>query len=295
MTSREERRLAIFPDNWSVLVLERKTASRDQPCHPCHELPREEQLRDLGIVSPASALDFPGNSPVRGKGFFVDRQHLAPLVDRPFRTKEGERFLLISRRNAPDTMYPEECTIANQAFHLAYWDRSSRFCGTCAAPMEMIPDEMAKQCSACGATSYPRISPAVIVAVVRQGKLLLAHSHRHQGKMHSVLAGFVEAGETLEQAAAREVQEECGIAIKNIRYLASQPWPFPTALMAAFTAEYAGGEISLQDDEIVSADWFAPGEIPPEIPDAYSIARRLIERFVSDYGTPQDLQHLLRR
>ncbi|WP_018526993.1 NAD(+) diphosphatase [Alkalispirochaeta alkalica] len=295
MTSREERRLALFPDNWNLLVLEKKEVARDQARHPLHELPREEELRSLGIVSPDSALEFPSGSSLRGRASFVDRQYLAPLVDRPLRTSEGDRFLLISRRNAPDTMDPEECTVANRVFHLAYWDRASRFCGTCAAPMEMISGEMAKQCSACGATSYPRISPAVIVAVVRQGKLLLAHSRRHSGKMYSVLAGFVEAGETLEQAAAREVQEECGITIKNVRYLASQPWPFPTALMAAFTADYAGGEIALQDEEIVSADWFAPGELPREIPDAYSIARRLIERFVSDHGTPQDLQRLLSR
>ncbi len=132
-------------------------------------------------------------------------------------------------------------SVAARALQIAEWDLTHRFCGSCGKPTILKEGERAFACTACGSLSYPRISPAVIVAVVRGGRILLARARRFPPGLHSVLAGFVEPGETLEQCVMREVQEETGIELRNIRYFASQPWPFPHSLMIAFTAEYAGG------------------------------------------------------
>lgn len=288
--------LAVFPDNRSVLVLKRRQHSGAETVHePEHRLPTEADLHDLGMDIPKNLWRFADHRGEPVCGVFIDRGRLAPLVDKPVKNAAGDRPQLIDRRTAPDTMDVDEFTQINRAFHLAYWDRSTAFCGSCAAPMARVPGEIAKKCPSCAAISYPRISPAVIVAVQREGKLLMAHSTRHPEGMYSVLAGFVEAGETLEFTVAREVLEETGITVRNISYFASQPWPFPNSLMVGFTAEYAEGELAVRGTEIVHADWFGPAELPERIPDRYSIARRLIEWFVSEHGTAEDLQNLLTR
>jgi NAD+ diphosphatase len=144
--------------------------------------------------------------------------------------------------------------------------------------------ERAKQCSVCSHTTYPRLAPAIIVSVERQtdsgSELLLAHNRRHTEGMYSVLAGFVEPGESLEECVRREVCEEVGLEVQNIDYFGSQPWPFPNSLMIAFTAEYAGGEIVLEDEELAEAGWYRPDNLP-RVPPPISIARQLIDAFVS--------------
>lgn len=174
--------------------------------------------------------------------------------------------------------------IAGRASQVVAWDRTHRFCGQCGASTVDESHERAKRCPACGLTSYPRISPAIIIAVVRKSdggdRLLLARSHRFPTGRYSVIAGFVEPGETLEACAEREVCEEVGIRIHDIRYFGSQPWPFPNSLMIAFTAQHAGGEIRLQDGEIAEAGWFAADALP-DIPPRMSISRRLIDWFVA--------------
>ena len=171
--------------------------------------------------------------------------------------------------------------VAGLANQLVLWDRNHRFCGKCGQPTRNKGDERAKICPGCGLVNYPRLSPAVIVAVVRDDRLLLAHSPRFPGKFYSVLAGFVEPGETLEACVQREIQEEVGIEVKNIRYFGSQPWPFPDSLMIAFTAEYAGGEITADPSEIADAGWF-PADDLPAVPPKISIARRLIDWFLEE-------------
>lgn len=168
---------------------------------------------------------------------------------------------------------------AGRASQLAHWHANHRFCGRCAAPTGDHPTERAKLCPRCGLVNHPRVTPAVIVAVVRDGRLLLAHAHRFTAKFFSVLAGFVEPGETLEECVQREVLEETGIRVANIRYFGSQPWPFPDSLMVAFTAEYAGGEIRIDPGEISEAGWYAADRLPP-VPPPISVARRLIDWFV---------------
>lgn len=161
------------------------------------------------------------------------------------------------------------------------WDRNYRFCGQCGEPTVELPDERAKTCKNCGLTSYPRLSPSIIVSVTRDERILLARSTRFPEGMYSVLAGFVEPGETLEECVQREVSEEAGIEVKNIHYFGSQNWPFPHSLMVGFTAEYAGGELKIDNDEIVDAKWFTARELP-KLPGNYSIARKLIDHFCNN-------------
>ena len=175
-------------------------------------------------------------------------------------------------------------SLAGRAIQVVAWDRTHRYCGQCATPTEHLPHERAKRCPACGLISYPRLSPAIIIAVVRrtpQGdRLLLARNQRFPPGRYSVIAGYVEPGETLEGAREREVCEEVGIQIRNVRYFGSQPWPFPNSLMIGFTAEYAGGEFTLEESEIAEAGWFAADALPG-LPPKMSIARRLIDWFAA--------------
>lgn len=179
-----------------------------------------------------------------------------------------------------------EIGVAGRAKQIAHWTRDHQFCGRCGAATELVIGERARRCPACGLSSYPRIAPAIIVAVTRQmregPRILLARNHRFPAGRYSVIAGFVEAGETLEECLRREVAEETGIQVTNIRYFGNQPWPFPNSLMIGFTAEYAGGEITLGDNEIADAQWFAPDALPL-VPPKISIARKLIDDFVTRY------------
>jgi NAD+ diphosphatase len=174
--------------------------------------------------------------------------------------------------------------IAGRATQIADWDRSHRFCGACGTPTLDKSGERAKECPSCGLLFYPRISPAVIVAVVRDGRILLAHAARFSPRFHSVLAGFLDVGETLEECVHREVMEEVGIRIGELSYFTSQPWPFPNSLMVAYTARHVSGEIAIDGREIDEADWYSPGQIPKLIPGKMSVARKLIDWFVSEYG-----------
>ncbi len=176
-------------------------------------------------------------------------------------------------------MGEEIFSIAARAFQILHWDRTHQFCGRCGSHTELKEEERARVCARCGLVAYPAMSPAVIVAVIKGSEILLARSHRFHGGFYSVLAGFVECGETLEQCVRREVREEVGIDVGNIRYFASQPWPFPNTLMAAFTADYAGGLLAADNVEIADARWFTAGNLPAT-PLKGSIARRLIDCFV---------------
>jgi NAD+ diphosphatase len=175
--------------------------------------------------------------------------------------------------------------IATRAVQIVDWDRTNQFCGRCGTPLRAKITERSKECPQCGLLHFPRLAPAIIVLVERGKHLLLARSRHFLPNMYSVLAGFVEPGESLEEAIAREVKEEVGIDIKDIRYFGSQPWPFPHSLMIGFTATYAGGEISIQDEEIEEAGWFTIDNLPL-IPGKISIARKLIDWFLTNRGVP---------
>jgi NAD+ diphosphatase len=177
----------------------------------------------------------------------------------------------------------EDFGVAGRALGLVTWDRDHRFCGRCAAPTLLSATERVRTCGRCGHPAYPRLSPAVFVGVEREGQVLLARNARFPVPFHSTLAGFVEVGESLEQAVGREIREEVGIEVDQVRYFGSQPWPFTGSLMIAFTARWAGGELRPDGEEIVEAGWFLPGSLP-RVPPPLSIARQLIDDFVRRHG-----------
>lgn len=166
--------------------------------------------------------------------------------------------------------------VAGRAYQIAEWARTHRFCGACGSATVQLPGERCMRCSACGHSAYPRISPAMMVLVRRGGDILLARHLASPARFFTALAGFLEAGESVEEAIHREVFEEVGLQVRDLRYVASQAWPFPHSLMIAFTAEYAGGEIRVDADEIAEARWFGPGEALPPTPPGLSIAGHLI-------------------
>jgi|GEM_PF-165601 NAD+ diphosphatase len=174
--------------------------------------------------------------------------------------------------------------LASRAVQLLRWRDHHRFCGACGGETTGSPSEHVRHCHDCGHTFYPKILPCVIVLVTKGDELLLARSHRHkQTDQFSLIAGFVEVGETLEQAVHREVLEEVGIQVTFPQYQGSQTWPFPGQLMVGFVAEYAGGAICIQEDELVEAGWYAVDQLP-KVPNKLSIAGWLIRRFVTSLG-----------
>jgi NAD+ diphosphatase len=173
--------------------------------------------------------------------------------------------------------------VAGHANQIIHWDQTHQYCGRCGNPTRDKKDERAKTCFSCGLINYPRVTPAIIVAVIRGDTILLAQSTRFRANFYSVLAGFVEPGENLEDCVTREIKEEVGITVQNIRYFGSQPWPFPNSLMVGFTAEYSDGEISVDASEIIHADWFSNHNFP-RIPGKQTIARQLIDWFAATHS-----------
>jgi len=175
----------------------------------------------------------------------------------------------------------EQFGMAGRALQILEWDRSHRYCGRCGILTTSHPlGERAKVCPSCATSYYPRINPCVIVLVTRGEELLLARAQRFNFPMYSTLAGFIEAGETAEETLVREVMEEVGVQVRNVRYFASQSWPFPGNLMLGFHAEYAGGDIVAQEEEIADAQFFHYTSLPL-IPPVGSIANALIQDFVA--------------
>jgi NAD+ diphosphatase len=174
-----------------------------------------------------------------------------------------------------------EVGLAGRALQLAEWTRTHRHCGCCGTPMTRQAGERAMLCPACGFTAYPRIAPAMMVLVRRDNRILLGRASHFLPGVYSALAGFVEAGESLEECVHREVREEVGITVTNLRYFRSQSWPFPHSLMLAFIADHAAGELRPNPAELSDARWFALDELP-QLPNRISISRALIDSTIED-------------
>jgi NAD+ diphosphatase len=223
-----------------------------------------------------------GLSPVRKQYLGVlDGKHcfsteLPPDVKVP----EGMNFMDL--RSAYSIMDEDLYLIAGRAIQIVSWDQTHQYCGRCGRKTEYVQGERAKKCPACGFMSFPRLSPATITAVIKGKQILLTQYAAFRGNMHTIVAGFVEPGETLEECVKREVLEETGVNVKNIRYLGSQPWPFPNSLMIGFLADYESGEIKADGKEIARADWHDLNNLP-ELPPGMSIARRIVEWVVENY------------
>ncbi len=196
-----------------------------------------------------------------------------PVTDNP-------RYEMCGLRATYNKLPHELYQIAGKCQEILYWDANTRFCGVCGGPMKMHT-EISKRCTHCGKEIWPLLATAIIVLIHREDKVLLVHARNFRGKFFGLVAGFVETGETLEEAVVREVHEEVGIKIKNIRYFASQPWPYPCGLMVGFTADYVSGDLHLQRSELDDAGWFDRDHLPP-VPDKMSIARQLIDSWLEE-------------
>ena len=180
--------------------------------------------------------------------------------------------------------------IAGRAFQIVEWARTHRFCGACGCATVPLTGERCVRCPQCGHQAYPRISPAMMVLIQRGDSILLARHLNSPTGFFTALAGFVEAGESIEEAIHREVLEEVGLRVRDIRYFGSQPWPFPHSLMVAFTAQYADGDIVLDASEIAQAAWFGPQDaLPPMPPLGLSIAGHLIHAHLPQGLRPASL------
>lgn len=161
---------------------------------------------------------------------------------------------------------------------LLYWDQNTKFCGVCGSPMKMHTD-ISKRCTECGKEVWPQLATAIIVLIHKGDEVLLVHARNFKSNFMGLVAGFVETGETLEEAVHREVKEETNLEITNLRYFSSQPWPYPCGLMVGFNADYVSGEIKLQTSELARGAWFRKDNLPT-IPEKLSIARKLIDAWL---------------
>ena len=203
-------------------------------------------------------------------------------VKEPANLADGMR--LVTLRELWHMAGDKAFTVASGALQFASWYRSAHYCMKCGGKIFPHSDDYGRECESCGAVYYAPISPAVITAVENDGKLLLAHNAAWSDARYSIIAGFVEPGERLEEAVTREIREEVNISVRNIKYYGSQTWPFPNSLMLGFTAEYESGEVLPDGNEILKAGFYSPSEIMNmNIPDEASIARRLIDNFLRKF------------
>jgi len=227
-----------------------------------------------------------------------DSIFLGVAGDRPLFAREAagaESGHPAGLREAATELPAPEAALGAYAASLLSWHRRHRFCSACGGPTEVADGGHQRHCPSCGASHFPRTDPVVIVRVTdRAGRLLLGRQARWPPGRFSVLAGFVEPGETLEEAVAREVLEESGVEVTGVSYVASQPWPFPSSLMIGFSARAVGGEPEPGDDELSEVRWFERGEVEAaasgagglELSPAYSISRKLIDDWLATPGGP---------
>ena len=190
-------------------------------------------------------------------------------------------YEMIGLRQSFHLLPAEQYVRAGKCSEILYWDSTTRFCGVCGGPMK-LHTEISKRCTFCGKEVWPQVAPAIIVRITRgDDEVLMARARNFRGDFYGLIAGFVETGETLEEAVVREVHEETGLEVTNIRYFASQPWPYPSGLMVGFTADYAGGQIHVQREELMNVAWFHRDHLP-KLPEKLSIARRLIDDWLGE-------------
>lgn len=243
----------------SIIVIDAATAA----------LPCCGQLTEHGIATVRSTY----------LGLLDERHCYAAEIDEQHPLPEG--WSKLGLRDLFSMVDGTTAALSGRALQLLDWERNHQFCSRCGTPMHARNDERARACPACRFTSYPPVSPAVMVLITRGRELLLARKSVWAPGRYSAIAGFVEPGEMLEDTVVRETMEEVGVKVGELRYFGSQPWPFPHSLMVAFTAEYAGGEIRPDGVEIEEATWF-DAEALPHLPPSISISRRLITTVAAD-------------
>ncbi len=215
-------------------------------------------------------LDLPDND---SELFRYGSEYEARLIDNDFPLPPG--LELIELRHSASLLSETEYLAAAKGRELLHWAENMHFCGHCSAPLQRNT-EISFVCHRCGREYWPQLSPAIMVMVKRDDSILLVHARTFSGPFYGLVAGFVETGESLEECVRREVTEETGLRIEDIRYVASQSWPFPASLMIGFTAQYAGGELQFVDGELTAGGFYNRDTLP-QLPSAPSLARRMID------------------
>jgi len=239
-------------------------------CGKDNKIPFIKDLKDLNI------------SPIR-------THYLGTLEGHPCKCTEVsetnalEGMAFIDLRSLYKMLDEDLFLLAGRAIQIVNWDKNHQFCGKCGSLTKIMENQIAKICPECGFISHTRLSPAVITAIIKNGKILMAkHSYGLKNR-YGLIAGFIEVGETLEEGIKREVMEEVGLKVNNIKYFGSQPWPFPNSLMIGFTANYESGEINVDGKEIIEAKWFDVDELTP-MPSKISIASELIDWYIENFS-----------
>ena len=267
------------------------TPDHDQPATPGHWL----ILRENGLVLCRASHTLPdGILPVPGPfavppvlvGFWQGRPLRAARLEPEAALPTGLTVVRASYRS--QELDDRLLTLAGLARQVLHWRDRSRICPACGGSPGEIAGSFGARCPSCTREYYPRIHPAVIVLITRGDEYLLVRKADWPAGQYGLVAGYVEFCETLEECVVREVLEETGLAVNDVRYLASQSWPFPSQLMAAFTAAWAGGELVLDTAELEDAAWFSARRRPPVLPPRASIARHLLDRFAPDLGSPAE-------
>jgi NAD+ diphosphatase len=242
---------------------------RELLVHPQQMLRPVESLEELGLPAVRTQyLGLYGEAHCFSAEVARDFEAPAELVFRDLRMLYGR-------------LDPELHALASRAVQVVEWDRTHQYCGACGERTEVSDSERCRQCPRCGLSNYPRLAPSMIVAVERDGEILLGRSPHFPPGIYSVLAGFVEPGESVEETVLREVWEETGIEVEDIRYFGSQPWPYPHSLMLGFQARYARGAIRVDGVEVEDAGWFRVDAMPPTFPGSVSISQWLIQDFLA--------------
>ena len=216
-------------------------------------------------------------------GFYVSQPDLPSLSKSLCQSRASDEqsvaFTFIPLRETFSLLPAEKYQIATKLAELTYWDEQTQYCSHCGTVLEPLT-EISKQCPNCHQEFWPQLSIAVIVLIRRGNEALLVRAKNFRKYFFGLVAGFVETGETLEEAVQREVKEETGLTISNIQYHYSQPWPFPSGLMVGFFADYQEGDLRIDQSELIEGGWFTRQDLPT-LPDEMSIARRLIEEWKS--------------
>lgn len=236
---------------------------------------------DLVLEKTADGYRIPTEIPVEPKPWTtvmnVDGEK-AFRIDQPL--LDNEHYEMCGLRQSYYRLTAEEYRKAGKCHELLYWDQNTKYCGVCGGLMHFDTD-ISKKCEHCGKEIWPQLATAIIVLIRKDDEVLLVHANSFRDDHYGLVAGFVETGETLEEAVYREVMEETGLHITNLRYFGSQPWPYPCGLMVGFTADYDSGKIHLQRSELSKGSWFDKDHLP-HIPEKLSIARQLLDHWLEE-------------
>ncbi len=236
---------------------------------------------DLVLEKTADGYRIPTEIPVEPKPWTtvmnVDGEK-AFRIDQPL--LGNEHYEMCGLRQSYYRLTAEEYRKAGKCHELLYWDQNTKYCGVCGGLMHFDTD-ISKKCEHCGKEIWPQLATAIIVLIRKNNEVLLVHANSFRDDHYGLVAGFVETGETLEEAVYREVMEETGLHITNLRYFGSQPWPYPCGLMVGFTADYDSGKIHLQRSELSKGSWFDKDHLP-HIPEKLSIARQLLDHWLEE-------------